>query len=161
MPLFLGFGGDLMNVEEFFDNSLLDEEEIKSHSYEKCRNLVEEKVKKYLRATFKFMNLIPPRITVNYEMRYNSFTSNSTDKVGSFVERKVDAEIEAKKIYNIINQVWDRLSYNERVYFTEVLLYKHSENYAIDQMKNASRHLLKQIKESCIIKVAMAFGTEE
>lgn len=150
-----------MNVEEFMDNSLLDEEEIKNHSYEKCRLKVEEKVKKYLRATFKFINLIPPRITVNYEMRYNSFTPNAVDKVGNYVEQKIDAENEAKKIYSTINQAWDRLSYNERVYFTEVLLYKHSENYAIDKMKGATRHLLKQIKESCVIKVAMAFGEDE
>lgn len=150
-----------MNADEFMDNSLLDEEEIKEHSYEKCRLKVEEKVKKYLRATFKFMNLIPPRITVNYEMRYNSFTPNTVDKVGKYVEKKIDAENEAKEIFNTINKVWDRLSYNERVYFTEVLLYKHSENYAIEKMKNASRHLLKQIKESCVIKVAMAFGEDE
>ncbi len=150
-----------MIVEEFMDNSLLDEEEIKEHSYEKCRLKVEEKVKKYLKATFKFMNLIPPRITVNYEMRYNSFTPNAIDKVGNYVERKVDAEREAREIYSTINQVWDRLSYNERVYFTEVLLYKHSENCAIEKMKDASRHLLKQIKESCVIKVAMAFGEDE
>ena len=146
-----------MIVEEFMDNSLLDEEEIKEHSYEKCRLKVEEKVKKYLKATFKFMNLIPPRITVNY----NSFTPNAIDKVGNYVERKVDAEREAREIYSTINQVWDRLSYNERVYFTEVLLYKHSENCAIEKMKDASRHLLKQIKESCVIKVAMAFGEDE
>ena len=94
-------------------------------------------------------------------MRYEAFASTTKDTIGNFVGKKVDAEIEALEIYGIINQIWERLSYNERVYFTEVLLYKKSENYAIEHMKDTTRHLFKQIKESCIIKVAMAFGEDE
>ena len=94
-------------------------------------------------------------------MRYEAFKSANKDTTGDYVSKKVDAEVEALEIYNIINQLWERLSYNERVYFTEVLLYKKSENYAIEHMKDITRHLLKQIKESCIIKIAMAFGEDE
>ena len=34
--------------EEFFDNLLLDAEEIKCYSYEKCREEVEKKIKKQI-----------------------------------------------------------------------------------------------------------------
>ena len=148
-------------VDNFFDNLLLSNEEIKVHDFEKCKKIVEKKVQKYLRSCFKFINLIPPKITANYEMRYEAFTPATKDTTGNYVSKKVDAEIEALEIYSIINQIWERLSYNERVYFTEVLLYKKSENYAIEQMNDITRHLFKQVKESCIIKVAMAFGEDE
>ncbi len=147
--------------EEFFDNLLLDAEEIKCYSYEKCREEVEKKIKKYLRAHFKFINLIPPKITVNYEFRYESFTPKKIDKTSDYVADKIDSEMEALEIYNKLKQVWNRLSYNERVYTTEVLIYKKSENYAIDHMKNATRYLLDHIKKSCIIKLAIAFNVDE
>ena len=148
--------------EEFFDNLLLDDEEIKSYSYEKCRTEVEKKIKNYSRAHFKFINLIPPKITVNYEFRYESFTPKKIDKTGNYVADKIDSELEALEIYNALSQAWNRLSYNERVYTTEVLIYKKSENYALDHMKDASRYLLDHyIKKSCVIKLAMAFGVAE
>ena len=148
-------------MDNFFDNLLLSNEEIKAHDFEKCKKLVDKKVQKYLRSCFKFINLIPPKITANYEMRYEAFAPSTKDSTGNYVTKKVDAENEALEIYSIINQLWERLSYNERVYFTEVLLYKKSENYAIECMKDTTRHLFNQIKESCIIKIAMAFGEDE
>lgn len=148
-------------MDNFFDNLLLSNEEIKTHDFEKCKKLVDKKVQKYLRYHYIFINLIPPKITRDYEMRYEAFTPSIKDDTGNYVTKKVDAEIEALEIYSIINHLWERLSYNERVYFTEVLLHKRSENYAIDHMRDTTRHLFKQIKESCIIKSAMAFGENE
>lgn len=144
-------------MDMFFDNLLLSSDEIKLHNYEKCEEIVSKKIQKYLRSHFRVINLSPPRITVNYDMVWHP-SSLISDSTGNFVARKIDAEAEAMEIYKIISSVWELLSYNERVYFTEVLLYKKSENYAIDQMKDITRYLLKQVKESCIIKLAMAFG---
>lgn len=147
--------------EDFFDNLLLDMEEIKCYSYEKCRKNVEKKIKNYLKAHFKFINLIPPKITTTYEIRYECFIPKVVDKVGKHVENEIDSEQEALEIYNALTQVWNRLSYNERVYTTEVLICKKSENYAIDRMKDASRYLLDHIRKSCIIKLALAFNVDE
>lgn len=148
-------------MDNFFDNLLLSNEEIKLHDFEKCKKIVNKKVQKYLRSCFKFINLIPPKITANYEMRYEAFVHNVKDSTGNYVNKKIDAEIEALELYYLISQLWERLSFNERVYFKEVLLCSRSENYAIECMKDTTRHLFKQIKESCIIKSAMALGEDE
>ena len=48
---------------------------------------------------YTFLHLSPPSITQNYEIRYEQFTSNITDKVGKYVQRKVDLEQEVDYYY--------------------------------------------------------------
>lgn len=142
---------------DFIDNPLLEKEISDLYDYDLCKKEVEQIIKNFLKYHFDYLNIEPPKITASYELHYESFVQRKTDSIGVYVEKKLDSLSEIDSFYTNLKLVWGRMSYNERIYITEVLIRKKSENYALDIMKT-SRYYLEDIKVSCIIRIANAFG---
>ena len=58
-----------------------------------------------------------------------------------------------------MTKVIQRMSMYERIYYTELLINVKSERYTSDLI-GVSRNGLKPIKNSCILKIALAFNKE-
>lgn len=145
------------DVVEF---SLLDKQFISKYNLEQTEENVLKIISSYLKAQYKYIDIIPPRMTSNYDVKYESFNKfNISDKVGNHVEKKVDAELEIEKFYRVMTNVIKRMNTYERIYYTELLINGKSERYTSDLI-GVSRNGLKPIKNSCILKIALAFNKE-
>lgn len=145
------------NVVEF---SLLDKNFLSKYNLEQTEENVLEIISNYLKAQYKYIDIIPPRMTSNYEVKYESFNKfNANDTVGKHIEEKIDAEIEIKKFYKVMTNVIQRMNTYERIYYAELLINGKSERYTSDLI-GVSRNGLKPIKNSCILKIALAFNKE-
>ena len=106
---------------------------------------------------YKIHNIQPPRITPDYEVKYDfSKSSSSTSKIESYVTKKVDLEIEAGYLYQVLEKALLKLNKEELMYFREYYYNKLTET-KICHKYYMSKDKLKLIKESCIIKIAMEF----
>ena len=132
---------------------------VKSRNYVETKRNVDEIMYKFEEYRFKYHNILPPMITTNYEVRYESNSDMVGDKVGNFVQRKVDLEIEIKEFYDKLAESLKMLNSKELLYFKQSYLNKLTEE-AIAELLNISRESLKRIKESCIIKIAMFYNID-
>lgn len=145
--------------EEYIDNTLLSSNITSQYNYDGCRKNVEKLLDEYARLNFKYINIKPPKITSNYEFRYESYVPRKADPVGNSVELKFDTELEVKQFYSQISDLVDLMSNDEFKFFTEILLGHKSEDYICEKM-GISRTGLVPIKTSCVVKMAMAFKIE-
>ena len=132
---------------------------INEYNYDECRDNVKKILAKYEVAQYKYRNIMPPKITADYEIRYSSYTPRKNDKVANFVLLKLETEEEIIEFYNILTNIFLTFTKDEKVYFVESLLKRRSEDF-ICEMINISKNTLAIIKKSCIIKLALAFGKE-
>lgn len=109
------------NVVEF---SLLDKNFLSKYNLEQTEENVLEIISNYLKAQYKYIDIIPPRMTSNYEVKYESFNKfNANDTVGKHIEEKIDAdeisniikmENQLKSFVNKINTVKDQIEYTKK-----------------------------------------------
>lgn len=143
--------------DNIVDNPALPKSEIQKYDMDTCYEKVLKKIDKFIKLQVEYPNLPKPRITSNYEVRYECFLTSCNDQVGNYIAKKVDKEIEMQKLYSEISLALSTLSRDEFTYFLDVLYLKKSENYLIDKIQT-TRHLFKTIKASCIIKMAIALN---
>lgn len=151
---------DLVNNEELMEYALLDKKFLSNFDLEKTEENVMQIMSDFFKAQYKFMRISPPRMTANYEIRFESISSvNGSDCIGKYVEAKLDSEKEIIKFYNVMADTIMRMNIDEKVYYTEYLLNGKSERYTAEKI-GVSRKGLGLIKNSCIVKIALAFGKE-
>jgi len=114
----------------------------------------------YVKLQYKFININPPRITAVYEARYESYVPRKSDPTGYYNQRKFDTDKEIKELYSEISDVLNKMTREELLYYNDNLLGKKSEDLTAEKL-GLSRKGLKPIRNSCILKLAMAFGIEE
>lgn len=146
--------------EQYIDSFLLSNSIISIYDLIKTKMNVDDMVDNYLRLQYRYINIPMPRITTSYEIRYGSYVPTKSDPVGNYVARKFDTSDEVEEFYSEMVYVYDRMNQEEKLFFTEHLLNKKSEEYVAEKL-GMSRKGLRPIKYSCIIKLAIAFGIEE
>lgn len=146
--------------EDLIDNALLSKKEIQKYDFDTCLEKVMKKVDDFIYYQSRYPNIPKIKITTSYEIRYEFFLPKVTDKVGNYIEQVVDTEIKIKQLYSDIALALSTLSKQEFDYFLEVLYYKKSENFLIEKIQT-TRFLLKHIKTSAIIKLAIALDVFE
>ena len=109
---------------------------------------------------YTFLHLSPPSITQNYEIRYEKFTQNITDKVGKYVQRKVDLEKEVDYYYQLLSQALHRLNLKELDYFNMSYYNRLSDELIADRL-NIGETMMAHVKRSCIIKIALGLDKAE
>lgn len=82
-----------------YRNPLLKNIFLLEFNFEESKKGVDELMRNIEEWKYSYINLIPPKITSNYEIRYEKLNFTTTDKIGDFVEKKVDMEIMIDKIY--------------------------------------------------------------
>lgn len=145
-------------IEEFsLANAPYPKKEIEKYDYDKCYKKVKEKVKEFRLSYHEYPNIPKPKITPSYEVRYECFLPTKIDKVGKYIEQKVDEEIHIKKLYSLFVQAFSLLNKNEYSYLFNCLFFDKSENSIIKDL-DITRFKFNEIRESCIIKVAKTLG---
>ena len=141
------------------DINLLSIKLVESRNYiETKKNVDDEILYKYEEYKYKFHEILPPSISQNYEVRYESFTVNFSDKVGNYVQRKLDLMQEADEFYKDLSNAMQSLNLDEIVYF-KYYLNGISEDSMCERL-NTNKCSLKRIKMSAIIKIAMYFDID-
>ena len=154
-------GGNKMEneVESVVEYGLLDKAFLAQYDLVQTEKNVNDIIMKFLKSQYKYLGIQPPRMTTNYEIVYAIVVNNCYDKVGKYVADKLDTKQDIINFYNVMAGAIERMNTYERVYYTEFLLNKKSERYTADRI-GVSRNGMIPIRNSCILKIAMAFGKE-
>lgn len=145
--------------ECYLENCLLDKDLIDEYDIELTKNEVKKLINKYQKLKYKYINIPSPKITTNYEIKYECFTPCYKNNSYNVVDLKLDTEIEIKQFYSLILEAINQMNKKERIFFYEKLMNKKSEDY-VAELLNISRKGLQPIKNSCIIKFALVFNIE-
>lgn len=141
------------------NNTLLSNEVIILYNYAETKKNVDLFMKKLERDSYKYYELTPPKMTPNYEIVYNSNHNINHDKVGKYVEEKLDKLKELNEKYTLLSEVMKRFTKEEKIYFIGSYFNKQSEVVICEKLNMCSSSL-KRIKKSSIIKVALCFNKE-
>lgn len=133
-----------------YPNSLLGRYNIR-RSYENLCEIVDQ----FIDLQCKYLNIMPPRITQDYKVVYTSY--KVADVVGNHVAKRLDTLDEIKRFYNQLARALSLLNHDEMVYFIQVL-YGHNSESLCAEILNITTYKLKQIKESCVIKMTKALN---
>jgi hypothetical protein len=135
-------------------NPLLKNSFLAKFDFEKTKDNLDELMDKIEDWKYSYLNLLPPKITNNYEVRYEKFNLIVSDKVGDYVEKKIDMEKEIDAIYQLLGKALVRLNHFELDFFNMSYYNRLSESI-IGTRLNVGHTQLLHIKKSCIIKIAM------
>lgn len=150
----------VIESEELMDYALLDKKFLSNFDLAKTEENVMKIMGDFFKAQYKFLGIKPPRMTSNYEVRFESFSSLTVkDCLGNYIANKLDTEEEIIIFYTIMADTIMRMNMDEKVYYTEYLLNGKSERFTAEKI-GVSRNGIVPIKNSCIVKIALAFGKE-
>lgn len=142
-----------------FKNNLLSNRIIKSRDYVLCKKNLDEKMAIFEEYVYKYNEIKPPKITSNYEIKYEMFTNGIVDKVGNFVAKRLTLLDEVDKLYVSLCEILKKCTKEELVYFNGVYINHLSEDIVCEKL-HISTSSLKRIKKSCVIKIAMHFDID-
>lgn len=130
---------------------------IEKYDYELTRKNVTKVVDTYIEAKYKM--LLPLKEMQTSKMNDNPLINsiNYSDRVGDNVEFKCDSEIEARKLEDDLNYVYERMTTQEKLYWN-IIIMKHKPLSVAEEVLGLSKTGLKPIRESCIIKAGMLLG---
>lgn len=131
----------------------------KSRNYLATKNNVDELMYQYEEYLYKYHEIAPPRVTQNYEVKYEKFLNNATDKVGNYVAKKLDLLKEVDSFYQDLSLAMKNLCKEELIYFSSCYFNRLPETIICEKL-NIGEGSLRRIKESCIIKIAMYFDKD-
>ena len=137
-----------------FKKPLLDNAFIIKFDFDKSKVCVDNLMDKVEEWRYAYINLIPPKITSSYEVRYEKLNFAPTDKVWDFVEKKIDMEIKIDKIYQKLKRILDNLNVLELDYF-DMTYYQKISDAKIGNRLGIGHTQLAHIKKSFILKIAL------
>ena len=137
-----------------YRNPLLKNIFLLEFNFEESKKSVDELMRNIEEWKYSYINLIPPKITSNYEIRYEKLNFTPTDRVGDFVEKKVDMEIMIDKIYQSLKKILENLN-NQELDFFDMFYYNRMSEAIIGERLRVGHTQLLHIKQSCIIKIAL------
>lgn len=146
-------------MDNNMENTLLSRRLVEARNYGLCKKAVDEKMLLLEEYIYKYNEIKPPKITPNYEVRYEMFTGNSSDKVGDYVARRVDLLNKVDKFYTELTTILKKMTKEELFYFSCTYFNKLPESVIADRL-HISKNTLVTVKESCIVKVAMHFDVD-
>lgn len=88
----------------------------------------------------------------------NSVRTNQSksDKVGNFIQKKVDLSIWSRDIYIILVNLSKELTFNETLYLVSTFFEGKTEEKIIEILDVGKKSLYK-IKKSCLVKIKLEF----
>lgn len=146
--------------EEFADNFTLTKDEMTLYDINATYENVIEKLKELKIARNKFVNGYHIRLTPNYRPKLESFTNNTSDKVGDLVEDKLDNEQEYNEFNIKLGKLYSLMSKEENAYINDCLICGKSEN-SLRIKFDLGRDNFNIIKSSAIVRFGLAFNIIE
>lgn len=98
----------------------------------------------------------------DYNLKSSTFelnrnTNKVNDKVGNYIEKKLDLSIWSKDLYNILINLSEELTIRETIYLTSTFFDGKTEE-EIEELMDISRKILYKIKKSCLVKLRLEFS---
>ena len=90
----------------------------------------------------------------SYEISGN--TNSINDKVGNYVENKIDLSIWSKDFYNILIHLSKELTFQETMYLIATFFEDMTEDDVCEKL-DVCRKSLYKIKKSCLVKIKLEF----
>lgn len=139
-------------------NPLLSKEIISKYDLKQTRDVIIQTLDQLEEWKYAFLNLIPPKITPNYEIRYEMPNFNKKiDKVGDYVEAKSELENKIINIHFNLNQVLSNFNHIEVMYY-DMYYIKRNTEAAIEERLNIGHTFGKHIRDSLTLKLALGLG---
>ena len=132
---------------------------IKKYDMTITRENVEYLFDEFQVLNYKWRNIKFPSITPSYEVKYSSYIPVKVDPVGRFVELTLDTKSKIDKFNLYFVKVLKSLTKEELIYYHEKYQRFNSEEQIARKM-HRSRNGLVHIRDSLILKVALAFNEE-
>lgn len=88
----------------------------------------------------------------NFEIARSRSIHN--DKVGNFIEKKIDLNIWSKDIYNILIYLSEQLTFQETMYLIATFFEDKTEEEVSEKLDICRKSLYK-IKKSCLVKIKL------
>ena len=143
--LFLFKGG------RYIMNSLLSESIINQFDYNNIKKKITDFISCINLLCLKLKNIEQPKITQNYEIRYNCFVPTTSSKVEKFVINKIYLEDEIKEIISKYTTAVNSLNELERKVFINSYIYETKDEVMSYEIGLNPTKLL-QVKKSASIK---------
>ena len=137
-----------------YRNPLLENAFIIKFDFDKSKVCVDKLMEVIGEWKYAYINLIPPKITPNYEIKYEKFDFKVSDGVGDYVQKKVDMERKIDNTYLKLKKIMENLNVLELDYF-DMTYYQKLSDVKIENRLNIGHTQLIHIKKSCIIKIAL------
>lgn len=134
------------------NNVLLSKNIVKKYDINKTKECIKEILEELEEAKFVAKILIEPTITPTNNISFSSNKSYTYDKVGNFIEKKLDTLKFIEETNKTLDYVCKTFSLREQKYFLNYFIYKKSEE-KICELMHFSRTSLVPMKESCIVKM--------
>jgi len=142
-------------------NYILSKEIIDDYDMVETTENVKKLINRYKKARYMYFvsrsNL--EKITTNLEPKHSQITKNRKDTFGNSIAIMIDSEETLKNFELIFNDLVTTFVNEEKKYYFYCLSDNNSETY-LSECLNISRTGLKPFKESCILKIALAFHLE-
>lgn len=157
---FKGWGNmnnNLAKIEVTELNPILKNSYIELFNFSETKKNMDEFMDQIEEWKYMCLNLQPPKITQSYEIRYESYVPMTSDKVGSFVQKKLDLEQRVNETYQLLTEALSRLNIRELDYFN-MSYYHRLPDDIIGERIHVGETMVAHIKRSCIIKIALGLG---
>ena len=125
------------------DNTLLSLRIVEQYNYAESKKEIDKMMLKFEMARYKYSELPQPTITPNYEVKYEMFTNNITDKVGNYVATKLDKFKEISAFYDKLSNIINTMTYTEKIYFIDSYFRKKSEWIGYNKLDKKNKDMIK------------------
>lgn len=143
--------------ENYNDTYLLNESEVVEYDIEDLLLKTQAIIKLFKKARNIYYDGIHVRLTPSYEPILEQRSEyNYSDPVGQAVEITLDSIDEYNQFNYILNMLYKVMTKEERAYINDCLICDKSETSTLYKM-NISRRMWKYVKDSAIVKFALAF----
>lgn len=144
------------------DNYVLDRETCDDYNMVKTKEEVVEFLRKFKKAkTSCFKSIVVTNMTSIIDC--SNVVKSSHQNNGGFADRvnnKIDDERFVENTEPIIQELIKTFTPKEKIYYDYCLANNYSEEYVMRLLGSISKYGLMPIKNSCILKIALAFNLE-
>ena len=136
----------------------LTKEMTEKYNFTQTKENVEDLISEYKTAKFEYLvsDNVLSRITSSYQKKYEQRNIQLNDKLGTNIGKKIDSKNEIEYFENIFTPLFEMMSANERKYYSLGLINNNSEQFIAEAL-GISKTGLQPIKQTCILKIALAF----
>jgi len=89
-------------------------------------------------------------------LNYSNTSPSKNDKVGNFIQKKIDLNIWSRDIYGILVNLSKELTFNEALYLVATFFEDKTEENICELLGICIKSLYK-IKRSCLVKIKLEF----
>lgn len=140
-------------------NGILSDFIINQFDYNEIKKNITDFISAINLLTFRLKNIEKPKITANYEIKYNCFVPTTSSKIEKFVINKIYLEEEIKDIISKYTYAINSLNELERKVFIRSYINEDKDETLCNELVINNAKLL-QVKKSASIKFSTILDLE-